>query len=315
MLELALLTNLELAEGHDLASEDCHLLRCEAKTCLRGRQRAMRPPACDSPRRLGRLSPNCWCGSRWLGCQVFGGGAGHRCLVGEISNRSAESLQPPRAASRGCAWCLAGTNAARQRLQSGKTAPTATRSALDQPFEIAECGAETKPLTYALTSSMIIPLHETDHDNAQAKSTIESPRSRRVRLRWTADGDRRNTPLLSPSVSSVHMAPHPATVHVQHSCPSLPSSLVYVTMTPDRPALIHLQVAQRAASSGSAPAEVTWHDLPDCVAARILRTALHDSGSALVQWLRFSTVCRCCYHLVSTSFVTRHTHSPFASPM
>ena len=48
-------------------------------------------------------------------------------------------------------------------------------------------------------------------------------------------------------------------------------------------------------SGAGVAAEVTWQDLPICVAARIVRTALHDSGGGLVPWLRYSTVCRRVY--------------------
>ena len=88
------------------------------------------------------------------------------------------------------------------------------------------------------------------------------------------------------------MAPHPAPSTFSTDAPA--SIIARLRHDDRRPsAVAHLQVAQRGTSSGSALAEVTWHDLPVCVAARILRTALQDSGSALVQWLRFSTVSRC----------------------
>ncbi len=54
-----------------------------------------------------------------------------------------------------------------------------------------------------------------------------------------------------------------------------------------------LQAQQHGISGAGTTAEVTWQDLPSCVAASIVRTALLDSGGGLVPWLRYSTVCRC----------------------
>ena len=54
-----------------------------------------------------------------------------------------------------------------------------------------------------------------------------------------------------------------------------------------------MQAQQHGMSGAGTTGEVTWQDLPSCVAARIVRTTLHDSGGGLVPWLRYSTVCRC----------------------
>ena len=70
----------------------------------------------------------------------------------------------------------------------------------------------------------------------------------------------------------------------------------YPGMSHDRHLTIYvaqLQAPQHGVSGDGATAETTWRDLPTCVAARIVRTALQDSGGGLVLWLRLSTVCRC----------------------
>ena len=56
-------------------------------------------------------------------------------------------------------------------------------------------------------------------------------------------------------------------------------------------------------------AEAGWHHLPEALLVRILHTAFHDSGRALLQWLRMSLVCR---RALCIAGAVLHTFKQFA---